>query len=120
MENLGQIARGNLYENIDFKSRIGFYDYYQILFDDDDNHDESEEFGASGKRGLKGRMDGLHSPFGTLGKIKAERGYTHAHVLWGETWLNLLMESADAPRYTKKQHIPVVDGANELKERLGR
>lgn len=65
-------------------------------------------------------MDGLHSPFGTIGRIKAERGYTHEHVLWGESWVNLLMEQADAPRYVKKRNIPIVDGAAALRERLGR
>lgn len=65
-------------------------------------------------------MVGLHSPWGTIGNIKRERGYTHDYVLWGESWINLLMESADAPRYSKKQHIPVVDGVDGLRERLGR
>ncbi|HHU96831.1 MAG: hypothetical protein QM237_10915 [Bacteroidota bacterium] len=65
-------------------------------------------------------MVGLHSPFGMIGHIKRERGYTHDQVLWGESWLNLLMENADAPRYSKKEQIPVVDGAGGLKEALGR
>lgn len=64
-------------------------------------------------------MDGLHSPWGTIGRIKAERGYTHEYILWSESWVNLLMEQADAPRYVKKR-IPIVDGADALRERLGR
>ncbi|HBX44479.1 MAG TPA: hypothetical protein DEG28_01100 [Porphyromonadaceae bacterium] len=65
-------------------------------------------------------MTGLHSPWGLLGEIMKERGYTHDYVLWGVSWINLLMERADAPRYTKKQFAPFVDGAGGLKQRLRR
>ncbi len=64
-------------------------------------------------------MEGLHSPWGLIGQIKAERGYTHDHLLWGEAWINILMERADAPRYTKRQRVPVADGAGDLKKILG-
>ena len=64
-------------------------------------------------------MEGLHSPWGSLGRIKAERGYTHEYVLWGESWINLLMETADQPRYVKGS-APVVSGADGLKEALNR
>ena len=63
---------------------------------------------------------GLHSPWGLFGEIMKERGYTLDYVLWGVAWINLMMERADAPRYTKKQFAPVVEGAQGLKERLGR
>ena len=64
-------------------------------------------------------MDGLHSPFGTIGNIKRERGYTHEHILWGESWINILMECADAPRYTKKRQVPVIESTEQLTERFG-
>lgn len=65
-------------------------------------------------------MDGLHSPWGTLGKLKIERGCSHGYILWQEAWINLLMESADQPRYVKRNTAPVVDGAKGLKQKLGR
>lgn len=65
-------------------------------------------------------MDGLHSPWGTLGKLKIERGCSHEYILWREAWINLLMESADQPRYVKRNTAPVVDGAEGLKQKLGR
>ena len=65
-------------------------------------------------------MDGLHSPWGTIGKLKIERGFSHNYILCDESWINILMESADQPRYVKGNSAPVVDGADELKQRLGR
>jgi hypothetical protein len=65
-------------------------------------------------------MDGLHSPWGTIGRIKSERGYTHEYVLWGEAWINLLMETADAPRYTRKKHTPIIESAEELDKIFGK
>jgi hypothetical protein len=64
-------------------------------------------------------MDGLHSPFGIIGNIKRERGYTHEHILWGEAWINLLMESADAPRYTKKRRTPIIESTEQLEAMYG-
>lgn len=63
-------------------------------------------------------MDGLHSPWGLFGEIMKERGYTLDYVLWGTAWINLLMERADAPRFTKRSEAPTV-GAAGLKELLG-
>ena len=68
-------------------------------------------------------MVGLHSPFGTIGNIKREFGYTLDYVLWGESWINLLMQQSDAPRYTKsrqKRSISTASGASDLKKMLGR
>ncbi|HMM16314.1 MAG TPA: hypothetical protein PKC47_02120 [Petrimonas sp.] len=64
-------------------------------------------------------MDGLHSPWGTIGNIKRERGYTSDQVLWGESWINLLMESADAPRYTKKRNTPIIESTDQLDKMFG-
>jgi hypothetical protein len=117
--NFRSVAGRDFRENSDHEPRIGFYEYYQISLDDDNDDDESEEFGP-GRRELKGRMDGLHSPWGTIGRIKSERGYTHEYVLWGEAWINLLMETADAPRYTRKKHTPIIESAEELDKIFGK
>ncbi len=120
MENFVGIAGGYIHEDSTDESRIGFYEYYQILLDADDDDDESEEFGARRGRELKGRMEGLHSPWGTIGRIKSERGYTHEQVLWGEAWINLLMETADAPRYTRKKRTPIIESTEELNKLFGK
>lgn len=66
-------------------------------------------------------MDGLHSPWGVLGRIMTERGYTREHVLWHNSWINLLMESADAPKYMKgKPPAPVISSEEELHNLLGK
>lgn len=113
------VNHGYLHEDISDEQDNGFYEYYQISTESDDDDDEQEESGSRGERGVKGRMDGLHSPWGLIGQIKAERGYTHEYVLWGEAWINILMERADAPRYTKKQWVPMINGAGDLKKILG-
>lgn len=67
-----------------------------------------------------GQMVGLNSPFGLLGKIKIERGLTHKDLLWEENWINLLLENADQPRYSKETPSVIANGAEELKNILGR
>ena len=83
----------------------GFYDYYQILrntgSDDDESEEPDDESGADEKRELKGYTDGLHSPFGTIGQIRERTGYTLDYILWGEPWINFILEAADAPRYIR-------------------
>lgn len=49
----------------------------------------------------KGYTDGLHSPFGKIGKIMIERGLTRRQVLWGDSWINFFMEGADQPKWRK-------------------
>lgn len=65
-------------------------------------------------------MVGLHSPFGTIGNIKKEYGYTLEYVLWGESWINLLMQQSDSPRYSKSQPKHKAESADDLKQLLGR
>ena len=56
-----------------------------------------------------------------FGKIKDTRGYTHKGLLWGTSWLNLLMEAADAPRYVKgKKAAPVIETKEQLYAALGK
>lgn len=82
------------------------------------NDDESEEFG-SGKREVTGYTDGLHSPWGLFGQIMNERGYTKKQLLWGDSWLNMMMENADAPRYIRgKRPAPVANSSEDIKRIL--
>jgi hypothetical protein len=64
-------------------------------------------------------MDGLHSPFGIFGKIMDTRGWTRDQVLWGESWINLMLQNADQARYVK-QKSRYVDNIEELREAMGR
>ena len=83
--------------------------------------DDESESGSGSKREVTGYMDGLHSPFGILGRIMNERGYTREEVLWHNSWINLIMETADAPKYMKgKPPAPVVSSKDELDKILGR
>lgn len=83
--------------------------------------DDDETESGSGKRGVTGYMDGLHSPWGVLGRIMSERGYTREQVLWKNSWINLLMESADAPKYIKgSPPAPVASSKEDLDRILGR
>ncbi len=65
-------------------------------------------------------MDGLHSPWGLLGKIMDARGWTLNQVLWDESWINLMMEFSDAPRYVKGTRSVTFDNVDDLKKALGR
>jgi len=57
-----------------------------------------------------------------IGQIKDKRGYTHDQLLWDTSWLNLLMEAADQPRYIKgapRKVVPVAETAEDIKLKLG-
>jgi hypothetical protein len=64
-------------------------------------------------------MDGLHSPWGIIGKIMDARGWTREQVLWGESWINLMLQNADQARYVK-QKSRHIDNIDELREAMGR
>ena len=56
-----------------------------------------------------------------LGKIKDARGYTSEQALWGDSWINLLMEAADAPRYVKgRKAAQVAETKEDLEKITGR
>ncbi|WP_340112614.1 hypothetical protein [Maribellus mangrovi] len=41
--------------------------------------------------------------------------------MWGEPWINLLMEAADAPRWVKgRKPAPVINSKEELEKVLGK
>ena len=64
-------------------------------------------------------MEGLHSPWGQIGKIMDARGWTLDQVLWGDSWINLLLQNADQPKYVKRSGLRI-DGAEALREAMGR
>lgn len=51
---------------------------------------------------LRTVVDGLHSPFGLLGKIRNERQLSLQEVLWEDPWMLLVLENADQPRQRHK------------------
>jgi hypothetical protein len=56
-----------------------------------------------------------------IGKIKDTRGYTSREALWGDSWVNMIMEAADAPRYIRgKRAAPVIETKEDLDRVLGR
>lgn len=84
----------------------------------DDDTDDTQD-GSQGNGELKGRMQGLNSPFGLIGQLKEKRGYTHKQVMWGQSWLMYMLELADQPRYTRKQEVITYDNTEQIKEHLG-
>lgn len=65
-------------------------------------------------------MEGLHSPWGQLGRIAEQRGWTFNQVLWNDSWVNLVIANADQPRYVKGQQAQHVNSIDELKRAMGR
>lgn len=65
-------------------------------------------------------MEGLHSPWGLFGKIMDTRGWTLKQVLWSESWANLMMSFADAPRYVKGSRSVTIDNIGDLRKALGK
>jgi hypothetical protein len=87
--------------------RIGFfYEYYQIIGGDEDDETES---GSDEDGSLKGRWDGLHSPFGFIWSIQEKTGWTDEQILWNYSLANLRAKLADAPHYTTKPEIKEID-----------
>ena len=66
----------------------------------------------------KSHTEGSHSLFGIIWSIQKETGWTHNYILWGESWFNLLMKLADAPRTVKGGKAKIIEGDTELEEFL--
>lgn len=64
-------------------------------------------------------MEGLHSPFGVIGRVAEARGWTFDEVLWREAWVNLVLANADQQRYVKSNAVHV-NSIEELKRAMGR
>lgn len=55
-----------------------------------------------------------------MGQIRERTGHTREHILWGEPWILLLMEAADAVKYVKGERpVPVVESSEEVAAILG-
>lgn len=97
----------------------GFSEYYRIGSDDRDESDAGQE--EEGE--ARGRVIGLDSPFGVLGKLKVERGLTHEELLWGQSWASLVLESMDQPHYdpkAPKEEVEAEDGLNGVIDKLNK
>lgn len=95
----------------------GFSEYYRIGSDDRDELDAGQE--EEGE--ARGRVVGLDSPFGVLGKLKAERGLTHEELLWGQSWTSLMLEAMDQPHYdpkAPKQRVEAEEGLDGVIDEL--
>lgn len=61
---------------------------------------------------LRTVVDGLHSPFGLLGKIRIERKLSLREVLWRDPWMLLVLEQSDQPRTRTSregEELPTID-----------
>ena len=78
-----------------------FYEYYQLLRDDESDEDAAEP-GEDGE--LKSHWEGSHSPFGFIWSVASQTGWSVDYIMEGVSYQTLIMMLADAPRYvTKKQ-----------------
>ena len=89
-----------------------FYDYYQITREDET--DELEELGADDEKELTNNYESSHSLFGIIWSIQKETGWTHDYILWGESWFNIQMKLADAPRMTSGSKARELKDDDEL------
>lgn len=94
----------------------GFYDYYQIYQGRDDHNTKS---GSEDQEELV--PIGMHSPWGRIEALMAQKGWTMQYVLEGISWLNLQMLTADKVQLVKRkdQVIKVPkEGLKQQRERL--
>jgi hypothetical protein len=63
-------------------------------------------------------MEGSHSLFGVIWSIQKETGWTHDYILWGESWFNIQMKLADAPRMINGNRKKTIESEDELEEFL--
>lgn len=92
----------------EFVGGAGFYDYYHISTGDEDNSPGERE--PIEDEGVKGYVEGLHSPFGQIYQIIQATHWPLKKVLWGVNFPTLMMMAADAPRYVqgeKPVHVTI-------------
>ena len=84
---------------IDLRRRSGFYEYYQIGAEDEDDDTDS---GSEDPKGVI--QTGMHSPWGIFFQIIKETGWSLHYVLWKISRTNLMLMMADRSqaRYGKK------------------
>jgi len=84
---------------------MGFFAYYQISLDYEDDTTEESEPRGSGEL----ISESFHSPWGLIFSIARETGWTSNYILWHVTWANLQLMIADAPRLKKKTNKKMVE-----------
>ncbi len=107
---------GTYHVAVRLRAAGGFYEYYQITQEDDD--DESEDYGSENEKELKSSYESSHSLFGIIWTIQKETGWTHSYILWGESWFNIQMKLADAPRVISNKRAREIKDNDELLEFL--
>lgn len=100
MESPSPCADQNIQIHRGAQRNKGFYEYYQFL-QSSEQDDDGEENGSEKEGELRGYTAGLYSPFGRIGQIKRDCGYTHEYILWGQPWVLFILEMADQARYVK-------------------
>jgi len=78
----------------------GFYKYYQIGSDDEDDEPET----GSGDTGEL-IQTGMHSPWGTIYQIVKETGWSWHYVLWKVSRLNIMLMMADRPGFRRGKKV---------------
>lgn len=107
-----QRAAGDLFRG------SGFYEYYQVSQADEDNGGEELE---PIEGGVKGHVEGLHSPFGLIWQVATQTGWPLKKIL-DTNYQCLVMMAADAPRYVmgdKKNYVEI-KSEDELQAMLGK
>lgn len=88
--------------------RTRFFKLYQIHVGHADN--DAEDNGLSqDEKGVKGRMEGSHSPFGLIYQIAKDTGWRVQEIL-DLPYATLVMMLSDAPRYVtepKEQAVKI-------------
>ena len=61
----------------------------------------------------------MHSPFGIIGKLRRDLHLSLREILWGESWIELVLEAADQPGYRSRPAAkPEPVDVDELREIL--
>jgi hypothetical protein len=60
----------------------------------------------------------LHSLWGTLWGLQEKTGWSHDYILWEESWINIQMKLADAPRISTKKRKKAIETEEDLRNFL--
>ena len=99
-----------------FEWCCGFYEYYQIDADNDNDPSEESEPTADGESG--GYVKSANSPFGTIWAIAQATGWTADYILWKIPFACLQLMIADAPRYISGNRRRTLESEDALKDFL--
>ena len=69
-------------------------------------YDEAEDDLSQDGKGVKGHIEGSHSPFGLIYQIAKDTGWSIEYVM-KIPYSTLTMMLADAPRYVRKKDKPI-------------